>query len=355
MMGAVVSGIAIGSIMPAALAPELIVLGIMIIALALYAVLGGADFGAGIWEFTTVLERDPRDKKLIADAIGPVWEANHVWLIFVLIIMFSGFPIAFAAVCRALWIPLLMALMGIVFRGAGFIIRAYAVGADWLREVAGALFALASTFTPFFLGMSVGALSTGQLNISTDGHYSGDHFSDWLSALSLFSGILAVGMCAYLAAVYLTREASVCGDEELLERWRGRAMSTGIWIGILAWLGLIMCRLEARELWDGLIRHGWQFIVTSMVAGIGSLFALRGDQFRLANLLAAAAVVAVMLGWACGMYPYLVPPQITISAAKAPDVVLWAMSGCILIGSVILFPALWWLFHLFKSDQEQRG
>ena len=329
--------------------PELIVLGIMLTALGFYAVLGGADFGAGIWEFTTCLDDDQSDRKLIADAIGPVWEANHVWLIFVLIIMFNGFPLAFAAISRALWIPLLLALLGIVFRGAGFVIRAYATGAEWLRNLAGAAFALASTFTPFFLGLSVGAIGTGELPVLADGTYAGNQLTDWLTPLSLYSGILAVGMCSFLAAVYLTREASLGVHDGLLRLWRSRALAAGIWVGILAWLGLIMCKLEAPALWSGLIARGWPLILTSIVAGIGSLAALRGYQFRLANLLAATAVATVLLGWALGLYPMLVPPHISIELCKAPDVVLWAMVMCILGGSLILFPALWWLLRIFKS------
>ena len=330
--------------------PEVIVLGIMFIALTLYVVLGGADFGAGVWEFTTVLQSDEKDKKLIANAIGPVWEANHVWLIFVLIIILNGFPLAFAAVSRALWLPLLLALAGVVFRGAGFVFRAYAVGADWLRETAGAVFALASTFTPFFMGMAIGAISTGELPIAEDGSFTGNHLTDWITPLSIYSGILAVGMCAYLAAVYMTREAHLSGDPILLERWRGRALSTGIWIGILAWLGLLMCRLEALHLWTGLIQRGWPLIATSIVAGVGSLFALRSEKYQLGNLLAATAVATVLIGWALGLYPVLVPPSITIRNSKAPDVVLWAMATCILIGGAIMFPALWWLFRIFKSE-----
>ena len=331
--------------------PELIVLGIMFAALGLYAVLGGADFGAGVWEFTNVMQSDDREKKLIASAIGPVWEANHVWLIFVLIIILNGFPSAFAAISRALWVPLLLALAGIVFRGAGFIFRAYAVGAEWMRETAGAVFALASTCTPFFMGMSIGALSSGEMAISEDGNYTGNHLTDWITPLAIYSGILAVGMCAYLASVYLTREASLGDDEELLNRWRGRALSTGIWIGILAWLGLLMCWLEAPTLWNGLVRRGWPLILGSMMAGVGSLITLRKDQFRVANFLAALAVATVLLGWGFGQYPVLVPPAITIQSAKSPDVVLWAMSICILVGAVIMFPALAWLIWLFKKPE----
>ncbi|MEM7316078.1 MAG: cytochrome d ubiquinol oxidase subunit II [Planctomycetota bacterium] len=311
--------------------------------------LGGADFGAGVWEFTNAMQSDDRERKLIAKAIGPVWEANHVWLIFVLIIILNGFPIAFAAISRALWVPLLLALAGIVFRGAGFVFRAYAVGADWMRQSAGAIFALASTSTPFFMGMAIGALSCGTMEIAEDGTYTGNHLHDWITPLSIYSGILAVGMCAYLASVYLTREASMGDDGELLARWRGRALSTGIWIGILAWLGLLMCWLEAPMLWSGLIRRGWPLILGSMLAGVGSLFALRSSQFRAANLLAALAVAAVIVGWGLGQYPLLVPPAITIQSAKSPDVVLWAMAICILIGALVMFPALGWLFWIFKS------
>ena len=332
--------------------PDFIILIIMMVALGLYGVLGGADFGAGVWEFTTCLDDDKRDRQLISDAIGPVWEANHVWLVFVLIIMFNGFPLAFAAVSRALWIPLLLALVGIVFRGAGFVVRAYAEGADWLRNLASTFFALGSTLTPFFMGTAIGAVSTGTLPIAADGTYSGNQLTDWITPLSLFSGILAVGLCSYLAAVYLTREASLRADPGLLKTWRSRALATGIWIGILAWLGLAMCKLEAPILWSGLVARGWPLILLSVLTGLSSLKALRSNKFRRANLLAAMAVAAVLLGWGLGTYPALVLPHVTIQNSKAPDVVLWSMASCILAGSGLLFPALWYLMRIFKSQRK---
>lgn len=332
--------------------PEYLVLGIMFLALGFYAVLGGADFGAGVWEFTTCLDDDEEDRELIADAIGPVWEANHVWLIFVLIILFNGFPTAFAAVSRALWVPLLLALAGIVFRGAGFVVRAYAEGAEWLRNLAGAAFAFGSTLTPFFLGAAIGAVSSGKLPIDSDGGYHGNQLQDWITPLSLYAGILGVGLCSYLAAVYLTREASLRENPALRKLWRGRALASGIWIGILAWLGLVMCRLEAPELWQGLVLRGWPLILASVLSGVGSLAALRRERYRTANFLAAAAVATVLLGWGVGNFPMLVPPEISIETSKAPDVVLWAMAGCISVGSLLLFPALWWLVRIFKSERR---
>ena len=330
------------------LAPEYLVLAIMFLSLAIYAIFGGADFGAGVWEFTMSLQSDQRDRRLIADAIGPVWEANHVWLIFVLIILLNGFPPAFAALCQALWLPLLLAAMGIIFRGAGFVVRAYAVGADWLREIAGAIFALGSTCTPFFLGMGVGALSDGKLNLGPTGRFEGNHAHDWITPMSLYCGILAVGMCAYLASVFLTREAMV--DDALLERWRGRALSTGIWIGILAVLGLVMCRLEAPELWQGIVRRGWPLVGLSIAAGVASLQMLRTGRYRFANATAATAVASILAAWGMGMFPMIVPPVLSIESAKAPAIVLWAMVICIAIGSSVLFPALWWLFRIFKHS-----
>lgn len=327
--------------------PEHIVLGILASSLALYAVLGGADFGAGVWEFTTCMQSDPRDRKLIQRAIGPVWEANHVWLIFVLIILLNGFPLAFGALSRSLTVPMLLALLGIVFRGSGFVFRAYAVGSQSLQDLAGALFALASTATPFFLGASVGAISTGDLRFADDGKFLGDYATGWLGPLSLYTGVMAVGMCAYLAAVYLTREASV-HDRSMLLVWRGRALSTGIWIGILAWLGLIMTWLDAKELWARLMTHAWPVILVSLITGAGSLFALRAERYRFANLMAASAVGSVIYGWGLAQYPMFIRPDITIEASKSPDFVLWAMSICILGGSVLLFPALWWLMVIFK-------
>ena len=331
--------------------PEHVVLGILATVLALYAVLGGADFGAGVWEFTTSLQSDPQDRKLIQRAIGPVWEANHVWLIFALIILFNGFPAAFGALSRALTVPMLLALLGIVFRGSGFIFRAYAIGSDSLREYAGTVFALASTATPFFLGASVGAISTGTLQFSPDGRFRGDYATDWLCPLSTYTGVMAVGMCAYLAAVYMTREASL-HDPSRLTAWRGRALATGIWIGILAWLGLVMTWLEAGDLWNSLLSRAWPVILVSLITGTGSLFALKSQRFQFANLMAASAVGSVIYGWGLAQYPYFIRHDILIEKSMAPDFVLWAMAICILAGSVLLFPALWWLMVIFKTSEQ---
>ena len=188
------------------MSPELIVCGILLIAITLYAVLGGADFGAGVWEFNLAMRASPKERDLMYRAIGPVWEANHVWLIFALVLMFSAFPVAFAAVCRALWLPLLLALLGIFARGVGFAFRAYAAGAVRQQAVFGAVFAFASTSTPFFFGACAGAIAAG-LPVDEQGKFSGDHLAGWINPLSIFCSFYAVGLCAFLAAIFMSSEA----------------------------------------------------------------------------------------------------------------------------------------------------
>ena len=171
--------------------PELIVCGILLVAITLYAILGGADFGAGVWEFNLVMRASKKERDLLYRAIGPVWEANHVWLVFALVLMFSAFPIAFAALLRALWIPLLLALLGIFARGVGFAFRAYAAGAVRQQALFGAVFAFASTSTPFFFGACAGAIASG-LPVDEDGQFQGDHLTGWINPLSLFCSFYAV-------------------------------------------------------------------------------------------------------------------------------------------------------------------
>lgn len=331
------------------MAPDDLLLLVMLVALTLYALLGGADFGAGIWEFTTALQATDKQRNHIYKAIGPVWEANHVWLIFVLVILMNGFPIAFAALSRALWLPLLLALCGIVFRGAGYAFRSYSRGTG--RELAmwEAVFAIASTATPLFLGASVGAVASGQLAITASGGYEADYLTGWMSSLTVFTGFYAVGMCAYLAAVFLAREASVAKDDELTQLWRQRSLSTGLWMGLLSIGGLAMVSIEAPALAEGFAHRGWPLVVVSLVCGIGSLVEVWRSQYLRAVIATSGAVAAVLWGWAVSQYPAIIPPSITSETAKAPDNVLWTMLAVIIVGALLLLPSLAYLFILFKS------
>lgn len=337
------------------MAPELIALGTILVGLTLYALLGGADFGAGVWECNTVLQAPEKERTLIYRAIGPVWEANHVWLIFVLVGLQTAFPPAFAAVGRALWLPLLFALVGIVFRGVGFAFRSYAAGAVRQQALWGAVFALASTAAPFFLGAACGAIASGQLAVTPQGDYTGNYVTGWLSPLSIFTAFFAVGVCAYLAAVYLTREAAQDDDLPLVALWRRRALATGAWMGILAMAGLAMVATDAPLLWAGFRERAWPLVGMSIAGGLFSLWALLQWHFTAAVLGAGVAVAAVVWGWGVAQYPAIIPPLLTIAAAKGPDTVLWVMLWGILAGTVFLLPSLVYLFALFKGKRPEAG
>jgi len=333
------------------MAPENLLLGVVIAGLTLYAVLGGADFGAGVWEFNTAMLATPKERKLIYHAIGPVWEANHVWLIFVIVVLFSAFPPALAALSQALWIPLLLALVGIVFRGVGFVFRSYGEGDPRRQATWGAVFALASTAAPFFLGASVGAIAEGRLRVTANGDFEGDYLTDWLGPLPIYCGFMVVGQCAYLAAVFLTREASLERESELVELWRRRAIGVGLAMGVLAVVGLMVMVVDAPPLWAGFRARAWPLFGSSVATGLGSLAALVWRRYHIAVVGAASTVAAVVWGWLVAQYPLLVPPTISLESARAPDNVLWAFLIAIAAGTALLAPSLGLLFYLFKTHR----
>lgn len=333
------------------MAPDVLLYMVMGVALVLYAVLGGADFGAGVWQFNLAF-RMPREEQRFCDrAMGPIWETNHVWLIFVIVLLFSAFPPAFAALSRALWLPFLLALVGIVFRGCGFAFRHYAQGAEDVQRHWGIVFALSSTFTPFFLGASAGAVASGQLTIAPDGTFSGNYYTDWISFLSIYTGFFSVGVCAYIAAVFLTRDAAREGDVALTRRWGRRASSMGLSVGLLALAGLVVVRWEAPLLWDELTGRGLGLIGLSVAAGVFSIAALSRGWHGIATLSASVTVATVIAGWALGQYPVLLPPGITLSQAAAPANVLWLFLVVAGLGALFLIPSLILLFWVFKGHQ----
>ncbi len=333
--------------------PELIVLIVMMVGITLYALLGGADFGAGVWEFNTALRAPEKERELIYRAIGPVWEANHVWLIFILVGMMNAFPTALAGLSRALWVPLFLALAGIVFRGVGFAFRSYAAGHVRQQAAWGAVFAFASTAAPFFLGAAVGAVASGRLQVSADGTFRGNHLTSWINPLSAYGAFFGVGVCAYLAAAYLTREADLLGDEALLATWRRRAIGTGLWMGVLAAVGLVMMTLTAPELWSGFKARAWPLLGLSVITGLGSLYALWKNHLVSAVIGAASTVSTVIWGLGVAQYPALIPPHLTLQTAKAPNNVLWTIVLAIAAGALVLLPSLLFLFYLFKGKRPR--
>ncbi len=337
------------------MAPDVLLYIVTGLALVLYAVLGGADFGAGVWQFNLAFRMPPEEQRFCDRSMGPIWETNHVWLIFVLVLLFSAFPTAFAALSHALWLPFLLALAGIVFRGCGFAFRHYAHGEEKVQQKWGVVFALSSTLTPFFLGASAGAVASGQLHVTPSGGFEGNYYTDWISFLSIYTGFFSVGVCAYLAAVFLCRDALREGNPVWIATWRIRALRMGVTVGTLALAGLVVVAIDAPLLSESLHGGALGLVFLSVAAGMFSLLALYRHWFNLATAGAAVTVAAVIGGWAFGQYPAIIPPVITLHAAAAPDNVLWIFITAAGIGALFLVPSLLLLFWVFKGQNTETG
>jgi cytochrome d ubiquinol oxidase subunit II len=310
----------------------------------LYAVFGGADFGAGLWDLVAGdAERGARPRALIQRSLAPVWEANHVWLIFILVVLWTAFPDAFGAIMSTLYVPLALAALGIVLRGAGFAFRK-SVESLQARRAMGAAFAISSVLTPFFMGTVVGAVAAG--NVPADGN--GDAFSTWIAPLPLLVGALFVASGAYLAAVFLIADAR----EGALERYFARrALVAAVVAGALAVAGIFALQDEARYLYDRLTDQALPLVVVSGLCGLGVLALLfREARGRALRPLAVAAVVAVIWGWGVAQFPYLLPTSLKITQSAAPGPTLDAVLVVFAAAVVVVLPALGLLYWLSQKD-----
>lgn len=327
---------------------ELIIAGLMAAALVLYALLGGADYGGGVWDLFATGPRAAGQRRLIAEAIAPVWEANHVWLILVLVILFTAFPPAFAAIGTSLHIPLTLMLIGVVLRGTAFTFRHYDDQHDRVQRRWGLLFSIASIITPILLGVVVGAVVSGNIRAPASG---GSFVSPWLAPFPFAVGFLALTLFAFLAAVYLTVEAK---DAALQDDFRVRAIVAGIGVFVTAGLALLVARRGAPVIWDHLLTGWWAVLlhVATGLAAAGAFVALWIRRFRAARLLAAAQVVLILSGWATAQYPWLVVPEHTISSAAAPDSVLRPLLVALGLGVLLLAPSIYYLMRVFKGRRS---
>jgi cytochrome d ubiquinol oxidase subunit II len=319
---------------------------VLFVGVLAYAVLGGADYGAGFWDLTAGgAERGRRPRHLVDESLAPVWEANHVWLIFCLVMLWTAFPPAFAAIMTTLYIPLGLAALGIVARGSGFAFRKVFVRTEQQR-VAGAAFAASSVLAPFFLGTVAGGIASGR--VPTAG--LGDPISSWVNPTSLLGGVLAVLACAFVAAVFLAAEARR-RDEDDLETWfRRRAQVTAVVTGAVALAGIAILRADAPRLFDELLTRGLVLVVGSAVCGVAALALLRRAAPRQVQGLAVLAVAAVIVGWGVAQYPYLLGTHLSIGEAAAPPATLWALTGVAAAALLIVVPSMGLLFVL-----AQRG
>jgi cytochrome d ubiquinol oxidase subunit II len=321
---------------------------LLLAGIALYALLGGADFGGGIWDLLAKGPRSDRQRQEIARAIGPIWEANHVWLIIAVVLTFTAFPDVYAALSEALYIPLSLVLVGIVLRGAAFVFRAYAHDEAAAQQGWGATFAIASALTPLALGMCAGAIASGDIRV-INGEVQADLWTTWLAPFPFVVGLLAVAICAYLAAIYLTND--VRGQSDLEEDFRVRAIGAGVVAIVLALIALILSRSQAPVIWDGMVeREVWTVVPLGIALAALGGWSVWARHFRLARIAAIAEVIVLIGGWALAQYPYLVVPDLTYQNAAASDAMLRVSLITFGVGSLLLVPSLWLLFALFKGQ-----
>jgi cytochrome bd ubiquinol oxidase subunit II len=315
----------------------------ILIGLALYAVLAGADFGAGLWQLLAGSgEHARRVRDHAHDSMAPVWEANHVWLIFVITVSWTAYPVAFGSIASTLAVPLFVAAIGIVFRGAAYALRAGTASRRELRVI-DAAFSISSIITPFALGTAVGAIAARRVPV---GNAAGRLFASWTGATSILIGALSVATAAYLAAVYLAADAARRREEELESAFRARALGSGLLAGAIALAGLFVVRSDAHPLYHGLIDgDGASAVIVSGVAGVATLALVWSRRFMLARYSAAVAVAAIIAGWALAQQPLLLP-HLTIHQAAAGHDTLVAVIVAVIAGGVILFPSLGLLFRL---------
>ena len=317
------------------------------LSVVLYAVFAGADFGAGFWDLTAGGALPGRERRaLIEHSIGPVWEANHVWLIFCLVLLWSAFPTAFAAIMTALYVPLGLAALGIVLRGSGFAFRKVAVGTGAQRG-SGVAFAASSVLTPFFFGAVAGGIASGRVPVAP----GGGPVSGWVNPTSMLGGTLAVVTCAYLAAVFLTAEARGRGLTELEGWFRRRALASAAVAGTVAIVGVVILRADSPRLFHHLLGPAVPFLASSAAAGLAALLVLDRAAPRAPRLFAAAAVSAVVVGWGVAQYPYLLGTHLSISEAAAPVATLRAL--LVIFGAAVLVcgPALGLLYVLQQRSR----
>ena len=315
-----------------------------------YAVFGGADFGSGFFDLTAGGDTSGSELRTLIDhSIGPVWEANHVWLIYVLVMWWTGFPGTFAAAMTTLIVPMFLALLGIVLRGAAFAFRKYSATLGQAR-LFGIVFAGSSLITPFFLGAVAGAIASGR--VPADG--GGDVWSSWLNPTSLFGGAIAVGTCCFLAGVFLTADASRAGHAALAEQLRRRTLGLGVVTGLVVFAALVPIERDAPTLAEGLEGRAAPLIIASGLTGAATLVLLFRRRYGIARLTAVAAVSTVALGWGVAQYPWMLVDQVTIEQAAGAPATLTGLLIVVALAGVIVLPALAYLYWLTQSERWSR-
>jgi cytochrome bd ubiquinol oxidase subunit II len=316
---------------------------VLFAAVSAYAVLAGADFGAGFWDLVAGgAERGERPRALIDHSIGPVWEANHVWLIFSLVVLWTAFPEAFESITLTLFVPLTLVALGIVLRGASFAFRKSLYRTPERRTL-GAVFAFSSVLVPYCMGAIAGAIASGRVPA---GGEAGDPWTSWVNPTSVVGGILAVTAGAYLASVYLIWDARRLDEGHMVEYFRRRAVAAAVVAGMVAFAGIFVLRSDSRYVFDGMTARALPLVALSALCGIGSLVLLLRKSPRGARVLAAGAVASIIWAWGVAQWPYILPTSLKVSAAAAPSATLATVLVVFGVAAVVIVPSLVLLYVL---------
>jgi cytochrome d ubiquinol oxidase subunit II len=320
---------------------------VLMVGIVAYAIFGGADFGAGFWDLVAGgAERGRHPRAVVDHSIGPVWEANHVWLIFILVVLWTAFSEAFSSIMLTLFVPLSLAALGIVLRGSSFAFRKEVYRTSSRRNF-GAAFAISSVLVPFCLGAVAGAIASGRVPA---GGQAGDTWSSWINPTSILGGVLAVTVCAYLAAVYMVWDAKRVANDEMVEYFRRRAIGAAVVAGVVALAGIFILYDDARYVFDGLTSRSLPLVIISAICGLGSIVLLVRANHRFARFLAIGAVASVVLAWGVAQWPYLLPKTLKVSQAAAPDATLETVLIVFVIAAIVILPSLGLLYVL-----DQKG
>lgn len=330
----------------------LFVSGVMLISLTIYVLTGGADYGGGVWDLLATGPRAGDQRELIVHAIGPIWEADHVWLILVVVILFTAFPLAFGAIMTALHVPLTLMLVGIVLRGCAFSFRSY--GDERTAHAWDRVFAVASLLTPLLLGVAIGAIASGRL--PQNPRRLADFVLPWLSPFCFSVGVFTLCVFAYLAAAYAPMETE---DAELRDDFRLRAMVSALAVGLMAAVVLLLSIHGAPLIWKGLTGRTWTWplIWATTAIALGALYALWTRRYRIARLCAAGEATLILWGWAFAQFPCLVEPDLTIYNTVAPAVTIRLLAAALALGALLALPSYGYLLAIFKrrTHKAARG
>jgi len=320
---------------------------VLFVAITMYAVFGGADFGAGFWDLVAGgAKRGKRPREVIDHSIAPVWEANHVWLIFVFVVLWTCFPQAYAAITLTMFVPLTLAALGIVLRGAGFAFRK-AVFRTRDRRNFGAAFAISSVLVPYSLGAVVGGVASGRVPA---GGVAGDPWTSWVNPTSVLAGLLAVSLCAYLAAFFLVADARRLSDSAMVEYFRRRAAAAAVAAGVVSLVGVLVLSDDAPYVYDGLTSRALPVVIVSILSGGAALVLLLRHARRGARPAAVGAVAAVVVAWGVAQWDYLLPETLTVSAGAAPSGTITAVLVAAALAVVVLVPAFGLLYVLDQKS-----